>query len=648
MANISRRHIMIGFVLILMSIFMSIGLSQRAIADVEIVPETVGIEIKVLDEQGDGLAGVKFKVTVDGREIEVGPSDSDGIARSSADAFQLYENDGWGYTRSIAGGTYPPSAPFTDIDSLSIDLVEVPDGHDKLYFDYSNQRLWGSDQALNDSPITWTRSPRASWVIPMFGMSESYVRLDTTSADQGDIGAYFNGLCEMFNYGASDDTQHARAFIFQAGRKEYFKLDLEKVGKPDAERTVELGDVTFQIYNVSGHPITTSYDIEVQDGEMIAETQTDNDGKLRFGFMPYGELPVKGKYRIVEVDPPEGYMPIDDIIFTPPTDSTSDEWSEYNTQYDAQNGEYTYSMTVENYPPLTETEVEISKVEIGGTSELPGASLKITSSDVVDFEPIEWTSGAETKKVRLLPGTYTLTETTAPDGYLKAESIDFTVTQDGKVTVGGSEQAGNKVTMEDDWTKVTISKTDIAGSKELGGATLQVLHGNEVIEEWVSVEGENHKIEKKLVAGETYTLRETRSPEGYEIAEDITFKVEEDGTVTVDGADQPDNTVIMKDEETPTEPSDDPTPTEPTDDPTPDEPGSDNDTTSDNDEPTSDDVITNNDENDTTKAEDAPSLKKSRGTDTGDESKLYGYIMLMTVTLLMLVLVLRRRSRQSR
>ena len=94
-----------------------------------------------------------------------------------------------------------------------------------------------------------------------------------------------------------------------------------------------------------------------------------------------------------------------------------------------------------------EFEVEISKVEVNGTEELPGAELKIESSDVEGFETISWTSGTETKKVTLKPGTYTMTETQAPEHYEIAESITFVVSEDGKVTIGGSEVS--LVRMED-------------------------------------------------------------------------------------------------------------------------------------------------------------------------------------------------------
>ena len=96
--------------------------------------------------------------------------------------------------------------------------------------------------------------------------------------------------------------------------------------------------------------------------------------------------------------------------------------------------------------------------------------------------------------------------------------------------------------MVDDTTKVQISKQDITTGEELPGATLQIIDedGN-VVEEWVYTD-EAHFIEGKLIAGKEYTLRETIAPDGYEIANEIKFTVNEDGSVTE---------VVMYDELTP-------------------------------------------------------------------------------------------------
>lgn len=149
---------------------------------------------------------------------------------------------------------------------------------------------------------------------------------------------------------------------------------------------------------------------------------------------------------------------------------------------------------------------------------------------------------------KLGTGEYVLKEIAAPDGYIIATDIKFNVDVYGNVTVENvdskavSDNGDPLITMVDDTTKVQISKQDITTGEELPGATLQIIDedGN-VVEEWVSTD-EAHFIEGKLIAGKEYTLRETIAPDGYEIANEIRFTVNEDGSVTE---------VVMYDEHTP-------------------------------------------------------------------------------------------------
>ena len=131
-------------------------------------------------------------------------------------------------------------------------------------------------------------------------------------------------------------------------------------------------------------------------------------------------------------------------------------------------------------------------------------------------------------------GEYIVREIEAPTGYiLSDESYPVTISEDGEVI---EIKAVNKST------KVRISKQDITTGEELPGATLQIIDedGN-VVEEWVSAD-EAHLVEGKLIAGKEYTLREIIAPDGYEIANEIKFTVNEDGSVTE---------VVMYDEHTP-------------------------------------------------------------------------------------------------
>ncbi|EUJ38261.1 LPXTG-motif cell wall anchor domain-containing protein [Listeria weihenstephanensis FSL R9-0317] len=73
---------------------------------------------------------------------------------------------------------------------------------------------------------------------------------------------------------------------------------------------------------------------------------------------------------------------------------------------------------------------EISKQEIGGSGELPGAELQVKGENT----DIRWISTDKPKMIQLEEGTYTLSETLPNDGYqLNTEAITFEV-KDGKVT----------------------------------------------------------------------------------------------------------------------------------------------------------------------------------------------------------------------
>lgn len=119
-------------------------------------------------------------------------------------------------------------------------------------------------------------------------------------------------------------------------------------------------------------------------------------------------------------------------------------------------------------------------------------------------------------------GQYYVKEEQAPKGYVKSEEVF-----DVDASYQGDDVEVVEVTAEFDNTpiKVSISKTDITGEKELAGATLTIMdsEGN-VVETWVST-NETHIIERLPVG--KYTLREETAPYGYKIANDVEFEVTE-------------------------------------------------------------------------------------------------------------------------
>ena len=260
-----------------------------------------------------------------------------------------------------------------------------------------------------------------------------------------------------------------------------------------------------------------------------------------------------GNYIVEEICPPQGYF-------------LNDAEMPVSFTYDGQ-----VLQVLDSICENEATSMLISKRELTGDDELPGATLTI--QDAQGSTVREWVSGNAPTEIRALHmnETYTLIETRPADGYALAGNIEFRL-------VPKTDDAGNAlnkvdvyvctgkdwlifdhwelmqdgmVVMRDDITRVQISKQDIAGHTELPGAHLTITDSNgKVVADWVSTD-KPHYIEK-LPAGK-YTLTEVQAPSGYDKAEIIVFEVLPTGKL---------QTVTMYDRRTLENPPDDtPTPT---------------------------------------------------------------------------------------
>ena len=259
----------------------------------------------------------------------------------------------------------------------------------------------------------------------------------------------------------------------------------------------------------------TREDIKNAGGDVLMEADTlielkttDENGQITFT----ADLPVDGNYYVKELYAPDGFV-------------TTNEEQDFTFEYaGADQAEVSYDFTFENEA----TTVELTKSDLTTGEELPGAHLKVTDEDgnVVD----EWVSTEEAHVIKeLVVGkTYTMTETKPADGYVTAESIEFTIENTAEI---------QKHEMKDDVTKVQISKTDITGDQEIPGAKLTILDENDqVVESWTSTE-EPHYVEKLPIG--RYTLREEQAPKGFILTADVSFEVKDSGEI---------QTVVMKDD----------------------------------------------------------------------------------------------------
>ena len=156
--------------------------------------------------------------------------------------------------------------------------------------------------------------------------------------------------------------------------------------------------------------------------------------------------------------------------------------------------------------------VTMTKKDIGG-EEIEGAELKVIDEqgNIVD----SWTSTKEPHNINGLEEgkSYTLIEMYAPNSFVVATEVTFTVT---------TEKNEQKIEMIDKI--VEISKQDIAGN-EIEGATLIVTNAKtkNIVDKWVSGK-EPHKV-SGLIEGQTYILHEEIVVGSFVKATDIEFTV---------------------------------------------------------------------------------------------------------------------------
>jgi uncharacterized surface anchored protein len=291
----------------------------------------------------------------------------------------------------------------------------------------------------------------------------------------------------------------------------YAETTTTEIHNDEKTGTIEVHKTTEGMLNLDGIDFVLGGTSD--SGREISVTATTDEN----GIATFENIPI-GTYTITEdgKTTPTAYMVADSI-------DVAVYYAETTTQEihnDEKTGSIEVHKTTENM-----TNIEGISFILSGTSD-SGREISITA--VTDKDGI-----ATFENIPI--GTYTITEEAAsvPTGYLVASDTDVEVYYSETTTVE----------VLNDTTKVKISKQDATTGKEISGAKLQVIDkdGN-VVEEWTST-NEPHLIEGKLKAGETYTLHEDLAPTGYDVASDISFTVNEDGSVL---------TVVMKDEITST------------------------------------------------------------------------------------------------
>ena len=336
----------------------------------------------------------------------------------------------------------------------------------------------------------------------------------------------------------------------------------------DASSLAGTSIVVFETLYSDGVEIAAHADINdeaqtitiIPKGGLLIQ-KTSEDGVLEgFTFLVEGE-----GYSETFTTDGAGKIYIEDLA--PGEYSITEQESELTARYEIPAGQTVTvtaeeATTVEFYNRLLRGKITGHKT---GAEQAPleGVTFGLFSAEVTEFTAENAIATTETDSngefsFEAPYGSFQVMELATLPGYL-------TMKEPVAVEVNAAEVEMEPIA--NNQTIVHISKVDAETGEELPGATLE-LYGPDgtLIETWET--GDIPHVVTGLPVGEGYVLKETDAPEGYQLAEDITFAVEETAEIQFVGmVDEP----SPEEPEKPEEPSTPDEPTEP-EEPTPNVP----------------------------------------------------------------------------
>ena len=319
---------------------------------------------------------------------------------------------------------------------------------------------------------------------------------------------------------------------------------LEKKGSDGTWTVVARGIVSGKKYraDVDGNGVIVS----VSEAEQASGGAPDEKGSVLVSNLPWGT------YRFVETKAAEGYTGVKDGQWAISREAT----------LSAENVEKTLTT------PIAVGQIansligfSIRKTDPSGAVALAGAQFRVVPKDGSAFadgsaskefetdasgiaQPVSGPTSLEGQLVA--GGSYLVTETKAPEGFSLPETreIEISISDDGFATCAGgalpdgwdlsSDGVASTLTVKDKPTSIVVYKRDQNGNP-LSGSEFKIkgVFKGGATEVTITPEGDDASFvaEGLLIAGNVYTIEETRAPLGYEKLPKATFRATESGGV---------------------------------------------------------------------------------------------------------------------
>ncbi|MRD41160.1 choice-of-anchor A family protein [Bacillus thuringiensis] len=396
-----------------------------------------------------------------------------------------------------------PNVENKDFIVIYSDAEEVSFGGGAILYDTRNTGmatdLINTSQAYDPNSSFTELASKVIWVFPN--------ATKITTKGYGVVGSVFAPNAVVETKGGSINGQAYVGGLHQRDGFEVhnFKFNWPKWNKPAAEK----GHLQIKKVDENDENIVlkdAKFDVIDKDNNVVATVTTNEKGIAEVKDLPLGD------YFVKEINAPEGYIKVDT-----PVKVTID-----NTNV--------IELVMKNTKRVENGQFKLLKKDSESGQLLPGAKFDVIDKDGNVVETIVTGDKGEALSKQLPVGSYTLKEVEAPKGYeLSSSSVSVDVKANKVVTVDVvNKKIPEKITGQFEIVKVDAEDK----TKVLSDAEFEVYKDSKKVDT-LRTDKTGKVISQKLEPG-TYTLKETKAPQGYKLLkEEIEVVVEANKVVEV-------------------------------------------------------------------------------------------------------------------